>query len=132
MGFLLSEISLILFVFIFLIDDVVMLFVKVKNRHWYQLSEQRKFIKARKTDVLGNFLFGDLFNAILSKGGYQFGKLGETLSSVFGKKRAEKSLNWLGYSISILIDVVDFTKWHKGGHCKWAILTDKEIESFLK
>jgi hypothetical protein len=131
MGFLLSVIALILFVVLYLVEDIVMLFVKVKNRKWYKLSEQRKFIKARKTDVLGNFLFGDLFNAILSKGGYKFGRFGETLSSVFGKKRKEKSLNWLGFIISKIIDCIDFTKWKKGGHCQWSIMTDKEIEVFL-
>lgn len=131
MGFLLSFISLVLFVIIFIIEDLVMLFIKVKNRKWFKLSEQRKFVKARRTDILGNFLFADLFNAILSKGGYQFGRLGETLSSVFGKKRKEKSLNWFGYGISIIIDFVDFTKWKKGGHCQWSIMSNKEIEFFL-
>lgn len=131
-GFILSIIALILFVFLYVLEDIIMFFVKVKNRKWYKLSEQRKFIKARKTDIIGNFLFADLFNAILSKGGYQFGRFGETLSSVFGKKRKEKSLNWLGCAISIIIDCIDFTKWKKGGHCFWAIMSEKEIEVFLK
>lgn len=132
MGFILSIIALILFVILYVLEDIIMFFVKVKNRKWYKLSEERKFIKARKTDIIGNFLFADLFNAILSKGGYQFGRFGETLSSVFGKKRKEKSLNWIGFGVSKIIDGIDYTKWKKGGHCFCSIMTDKEIEIFLK
>lgn len=132
MGVILSLISLILFVIVFLIEGIVMLFVNVKGRHWYQVSERRKFTKAKRVDILGNWLFGDFFNVALSKGGYRFGRFGETLSSVFGKKRAEKSLNWLGWTVSVLIDAIDFTKWKKGGHCAASIMTDEAIESFLK
>ncbi|GIZ09969.1 hypothetical protein [Flavobacterium sp. UMI-01] len=131
MGFLLSIIALILFVFVYILDEITVLVIDVKNRKWFKITAERKFKKAFKVDVFANNLFPSFWNAALSKGGYQFGRFGETLSSVFGKKRLEKSLSWLGWLVSILIDAIDFTKWNKGGHCIASIMTDEAIESFI-
>jgi len=131
MGFILSIIALPLFLLIYIMDEITIMFINVKNRKWFKVTSERKFKKSFKLDVLANWLFPGFLNAVFSKGGYQFGKFGETLSSVFGKKRAENSLGWFGYSISILIDCVDFSKWRKGGHCFNAIMADEEIEGFL-
>ena len=106
--------------------------IDVRDKKWFKTTAKRKFKKAFKVDVFANNLFPSFWNACLSKGGYQFGRFGETLSSVFGKKRAEKSLNWLGWTVSILIDGIDFTTWKRGGHCAASIMTDEAIESFLK
>lgn len=132
MGFVLSIIALLLFVFVYVLDEITVLVIDVKNKKWFKTTAERKFKKAFKVDVFANNLFPIFWNSCLSKGGYQFGRFGETLSSVFGKKRAEKSLNWLGWTVSILIDAIDFTKWKKGGHCAASIMTDEAIESFLK
>lgn len=132
MGFVLSIIALLLFVFVYVLDEITVLVIDVKNRKWFKTTAERKFKKAFKVDVFANNLFPTFWNSCLSKGGYQFGRFGETLSSVFGKKRAEKSLNWLGWTVSILIDAIDFTKWKQGGHCAASIMTDEAIESFLK
>ena len=131
MGFILAFLALFLFVLVYLIEGIVILFIGVENRKWYKVTSHRKFMKAFKVDVFGNYLFADFWNAALSKNGYQFGVFGETLSSCFGKKRLEKSLNWFGWCISVAIDAVDFTKWFKGGHCKASIMNDQEIADFL-
>ena len=132
MGFILSYISLILFVIVYLLDEIVMLFVGVKGRKWYQLSAQRKYTKAFTVDVFGNYLFGDFWNFIWSKGGYKFGIFGETLSSCLGRKKSENTLNWFGMIFYYVLYVVDFSKWKYGGHCFNAIMSEVEIKELLK
>lgn len=131
MGFILSTIALGFFILVYIIEGIVSLFIDVKHTKWFKTTSKRKFNKAFKVDVFGNWLFKDFWNITLSKGGYEFGVFGETLSSVFGKKRREGSLNILGYGISIIIDIIDFTKWKKGGHCKASIMTEEKINNFL-
>ena len=131
MGFILSYLALFLFSLVYIIADFVMMFVGVKKRKWFKITSERKFTKAFKVDVFGNWLFADFWNVAFSKGGYKFGRFGETLSSCFGKKRLENSLNWFGFVISIIIDVVDFTKWFKRGHCIDSIMYDEIINDFL-
>lgn len=131
MGFILATLALLLFAVVYLLSGIGDLFIDIKDRKWFKTASKRKFNKAFKVDVFGNWLFKDFWNVILSKGGYEFGRFGETLSSVFGKKRMEGSLNILGYVISIIIDIIDFTKWKKGGHCKASIMTEDKINNFL-
>lgn len=132
MGFILSIIALLLFTVVYVLDEITMMVIDVKNKKWFKTTAERKFKKAFKVDVFANNLFPSFWNTCLSKGGYQFGRFGETLSSCFGKKRLEKSLSWFGLIVSWLIDAIDFTKWKKGGHCVASIMTDEAIESFLK
>lgn len=132
MGFLLSIIALILFVFVYILDEITMLVIDVRNKKWFKTTAKRKFNKAFKVDVFANFLFPSFWNAAFSKGGYRFGVFGETLSSCFGKKRLEKSLSWFGLVVSWTIDCIDFTTWRKGGHCIASVMTEEQIESFLK
>lgn len=131
MGFILATLALLLFTVVYLLSGIGDLFIDIKDRKWFKTTSKRKFSKAFKVDVFGNWLFKDFWNAVFSKGGYSFGVWGETLSSCFGKKRQEKSLSILGYTISIIIDVIDFTKWRKGGHCHASIQTDEQINNFL-
>ncbi len=130
MGFVLSIISLFLFILVFILDTIFKLFYHVAKRQWYMLINKRFFYKAYLIDVFGNFIFADFWNYTLSKGGYKFGVFGETLSSCFGKKLQEKSLSILGYIIACSINIVDFSTWHKGGHCFDSILTKEQIDKF--
>lgn len=131
MGFILSIIALILFVFVYILDEITIMLVDVRNRKWFKTTAKRKFKKAFKVDVFANFLFPVFWNVAFSKGGYEFGRFGETLSSCFGKKRLEKSLNCFGLLISLIIDVIDFTKWKKKGHCIASIMNDEAINNFV-
>ena len=73
-------------------------------------------------------LFPTFLNFAFSKGGYEFGTFGETLSSCFGKKRLEKSLSITGQIVRLIIDFFDYTKWKNGGHCVANIMKNREIK----
>lgn len=132
MGFILTPIAWVLFSIAYLIDEVRVLFFDVKKRHWFQVTAKRKFHKSLKTDILGNWLFADLWNVIFSKGGYKFGVFGETLSSCLGRKFLEGTLNRHGRFWYYVLYVVDFSKWKKQGHCIASIQTEDDITNFLK
>ncbi|WP_295093810.1 hypothetical protein [uncultured Flavobacterium sp.] len=128
---ILSIIALILFVVIYVLDDVTVLFINVKNRKWYKITSKRKFNKAFKVDVFANFLFPDFWNLIFSKGGYKFGRFGETLSSCLGRKKMEKSLSKAGLLIYYILFAIDLSKWKNNGHCIASIMTNEEIQNFI-
>lgn len=132
MGFVLSIVALLLFSLVYILDDLIGLFVNVKGRKWYKVTSKRKFTKAFKVDVFANYLFPDFWNIIFSSGGYAFGKFGETLSSCLGRKKIESSLSWLGLLFYWILYAVDFTQWRNKGHCVASIMTELEINNFLK
>tara|TARA_R110000772_G_C13310310_1_gene440361 strand:- start:24630 stop:25040 length:411 start_codon:yes stop_codon:yes gene_type:complete len=132
MKIILSIIALVLFTVVHLVSTVVMLFTGIKARKWYQLINSRAFEDAFNIDVFGNYQYGWFWNLIFSRGGYKFGRFGETLSSCFGKKQVEGTLSFVGWIVLIIINVIDFSKWFKGGHCIAAIQTRGEIRNFLK
>ena len=92
-GVILSILALFLFIIIAIIDLFFLMIYKTKDRKWYQLINERHFQKAFNIDVFGNYQFNELWNLILSKGNYKFGRFGETLSSCLGKKQLENSLS---------------------------------------
>lgn len=104
----------------------------VRKRKWYTLITKRLLLQAYLIDVFGNYIFSDFWNCTLSTGGYKFGRFGETLSSCFGKKLEERSLSILGYIIAYLLNILDFSTWKEGGHCKDSILNDEEIADFFE
>lgn len=131
MGFILSHIALILFVVVYMLDGFTSLFINVEKRKWYKITSKRKFTKAFKVDVFANFLFPDFWNLIFSKGGYPFGKFGETLSSCLGRKKIEKTLSWFGLIFYYILFVIDFSQWKNKGHCVASIMTTQQIADFL-
>jgi hypothetical protein len=131
MGFILSIVALILFVLVYILDEITIMLVDVRHRKWFKTTAKRKLNKAFKVDVFANFLFPVFWNVAFSKGGYEFGRFGETLSSCFGKKRLEKSLSWFGLFVSWTIDCIDFTTWSKGGHCIASVMNEDNINNFL-
>lgn len=138
MGVILGILAICILSLVHIIDNFIMLFTGVKGRKWYQLIDEKAFDKAFNIDVFGNYQYRELWNVILIKSdGYKFGVWGETMSSAFGKNIQLKELNWFGWSIACLIDLVDFSKWKsgfkgKGFHCVRAIQTDEEILNFIK
>jgi hypothetical protein len=133
MGFLLSYIAIILFVIVYLLDEIILMVVNVKNRKWFKTVSQRKYTKAFDIDVFANYLFPTTWTFIFSwKGGYKFGRFGETLSSVLGRKKIDNSLSWIGIFIYYLLYALDFSKWKAGGHCYWAIMHEYQIINFIK
>lgn len=132
MGFFLSIIALFLFTIVYILDEITVLFTNIKKRKWFKTTSKRKFSKAFKVDVFANYLFPDFWNIVLSKGGYRFGNFGENLSSVLGRKKIEKSLSYVGLLIYYILYAVDVSTWKKNGHCIASIMTESEIENFLK
>lgn len=131
MKIILSILALLLLVVVHIVDIFFLMFKDVKGKKWYQLINKRHFQKAFNIDVFGNYQYRQLWNALLSKGGYEFGRFGETISSCLGKKQLEKSLSVFGWIVLVVINVIDVSKWFKKGHCIASIQTDKEISEFL-
>lgn len=129
MGFILSLIAIFLLLIVHIIDYTVSLVYDVKHRKWYKLVDKRNYNKAFRLDVFANYQYADFWNLLFSKKGdnYKFGRKGETLSSCFGKKQLERSLSWIGSLFLIIINVIDYTKWFKGGHCFAAIMSNSQI-----
>jgi hypothetical protein len=137
MSILLSIIAIALLTLVHIVYNIVMLFTGVKNRKWYNLIDKRAFELAFNIDVFGNYQYKNLWNLLFSKGGYEFGVFGETISSCLGKKMLEKSLTIFGWVIAVIINIVDFGKYKsgftgKGFHCVASIQTDEEIKNFIK
>lgn len=131
MGFILSYIAIILFVFIYLLDSIIILIIDVKNRKWFRTVNKQKYTKAFDIDVFANYLFPKTWNLLLGSRGYQFGRFGETLSSAIGRKYIENSLSWFGYFIYYFLYLVDFSTWKAGGHCKASIMHDYQITNYI-
>ena len=131
MGFILSFIALILLAIVHIVDFLLDSTIGVAKRKWFKVVSKRHFRTAFVVDVFANYTYQSTWNLLFSTGGYEFGRLGETLSSCFGKKRKENSLTMFGIAIRFIIDVVDFTKWFKGGHCVASIMNDKQINNTL-
>ena len=73
---------------------------------------------ALAVDVLGNVMGQHIWNFIfIAKDGYQFGKRGETMSSVFGKNQRDGTLIYLG---KIVVSVLNF---FQKDHCLISITT---------
>ena len=80
-------------------------------------SDSYFFECAIAVDVLGNILGQHLWNfAFIANQGYQFGKRGETMSSVLGKNQRDNTLITLGKSIAKILD-----KFQKN-HCLISII----------
>ena len=132
MGFLLTPIAWLLYTLLFIVDEFRVLVFDVKNRKWFKTTGNRKFKKAMSVDILGNYFYGDTLNWLFSKGGYKFGRFGETISSALGRKFIEKSLSLFGLLWYYILYAADYTNWRKGGHCIANIQSDEQINNFLK
>lgn len=135
MGIILAPISLILFLFVFIAETIFSFFFETKNRKWFKIVSVRMYRKAKLIDIFGNYLFPEFWNWLLSKKmeeSYSFGRLGETISSVLGKKKLENSLNPVGLSLYYILYLIDFSSWKYGGHCYRWMMSDEQIKSFTK
>lgn len=89
-------------------------------KEWFSYS----YNSAMNIDIYAQYDLRTLWNFLFSKKGDNF-KFGtnqiETISSVLGYKKLEKSLGWFGVIWYYLLYAFDITKWFKGGHCQYAI-----------
>ncbi|PZM86854.1 MAG: hypothetical protein DLD55_04410 [candidate division SR1 bacterium] len=71
-------------------------------------------------DQIGNSVCRDMLNRLLiTSGGYSFGRIQETISSVLGKNEKNGTLTRLGRAIVAVLD------WIDPGHC------EKSIQNFI-
>ena len=132
MGIILAPISLILFFIIFIIDSIFSFFFETRDRKWFKIVSERMYRKAKLVDIFGNYLFPEFWTWLFSKKdkGYNFGVLGETISSATGRKKEDKSLNYIGLTLYYILYAIDFPSWKYGGHCKRYIMSEEQIKNF--
>ncbi len=71
-------------------------------------SDKYFHLLAISIDQMGNVAMQDLFNDILiSKDGYQFGNVDETISSALGKNQRLNKLTYLGTLLVSFLDFID-------------------------
>ena len=75
-------------------------------------------------DQIGNSVCRDLFNrCLITTGGYKFGKVQETISSVLGKNQETWTLTLVGRAVVGVLD------WIDKDHCRESIITFTSYES---
>nr|DAS00148.1 MAG TPA: hypothetical protein [Caudoviricetes sp.] len=85
--------------------------IKFKDLGYFKSS-------AVNLDRFGNSEFRTLFNLTLKKkGGYKFGNMEETISSVLGKNQRDNTLSFAGKVLVFILDMID------KNHCKKSIKT---------
>jgi hypothetical protein len=117
MGLLLLIITWILTPIFELINFVTVVCLNVNKHQFWKLINGFFYSGAYDRDCFANHNYRTGLNAWMSTGGYQFGNQKETMSSVFGKKKIENTLPWLGLFIYYFLYVIDVSNWKNGGHC---------------
>lgn len=109
-GLLLFLIAYALFLPLSIINYVAVLFKVKSTAKGYFLSS------ATNLDKYANREFRTLFSVIfIKKNGYQFGNIGETISSVLGKNERDKTLTVAGICLVWLLNRLD------RNHCEKSI-----------
>lgn len=111
MGVILAIVSVILSIILFPVGLLMTFFDNLYRKKW-KLSLRRldqQFLSiATSIDASGNVVCKDLFNLILKKkGGYEFGKRKETVSSALGKNQRDDTLTGLGKALAFVLDKID-------------------------
>lgn len=118
MGFILYIIGVVLFLPLTFLDLLVVIYKNIKIKDFLQTTNDYFFEGAEDLDKYANWKFRTLWNVIFKlKGGYSFGNREETISSVLGKNQRDKTLSIIGWVLVIILYVLDFQYWFRGGHC---------------
>ena len=111
MGTALAFVSLVLASILFPLGLVITFIINLYKRRWkFSFSRlDAQFLSiATSIDASGNVVCKDLFNLILiHKGGYEFGKRKETISSVLGKNQRDGTLTDMGKAVAFILDKID-------------------------
>jgi hypothetical protein len=85
------------------------------------------FEMALANDVYGGMAYQNVLNAwFIKKGGYHYGKKGETISSATGKGWVLRLLAFLGMCLCGALNFIDVATRKHGGHCFVFIERDGE------
>ncbi len=90
-----------------LLTTIILLFIK-DARERYSTPASYAYAIAFCIDLLGNVVCGDLLNiTLIKKGGYKFGRAGETISSALGKNYLFDKLSETGLFINNFLNKID-------------------------
>lgn len=90
-----------------IIVTIILLFFKDPREYFVNTSDY-PFGISYGIDVLGAIICGDLFNVILiKKGGYKFGKLGDTISYVIGRNILINKLTIAGLILNSFLNLFE-------------------------
>jgi len=118
MGILLSLIAPFLFAIISPFNLLIVLWENSKKHGFWKVVNVYSLNSAVNVDKFGNFNLSPTLNATLrTKEGYKFGNPEETISSALGKNQRDKTLTVTGWVIVIILYILDYKYWRKGGHC---------------
>lgn len=118
MGFILSIIAYVLFPIVAIANFITVMYKNITTIGFFASMNRYWFDNALELDIFCNYHFRTFWNVTFKKkGGYQFGKLGETISSALGKNQIDKTLSWFGYLFVVILYIIDVKYWGKGGHC---------------
>jgi hypothetical protein len=73
---------------------------KEANEHYKKIA----LAKDQLGNVFGMYLFNDL---LIKQGGYKFGNVDETISSVIGKNKLMNNLTWFGRVVDFILDMIE-------------------------
>lgn len=111
MGTILAFVSLLLAAILYPLGLALTFIINLYKRRWkfsFKRLDQQFLSIATSIDASGNVICKDLFNLILiKKGGYEFGKRKETISSVLGKNQRDKTLTRTGKVIVFILDKIE-------------------------
>ena len=111
MGAALAIVSLFLAMLLFPLGLLITFFINLYKRRWsfsFKRLDQQFLSIATSIDASGNVVCKDLFNlALKKKGGYEFGKRKETISSALGKNQRDDTLTGLGKALAFVLDKID-------------------------
>lgn len=86
---------------------LILLFFK-DPREYFTNTSDYPFGIAYGIDMLGNVICGDLFNVtLIKKDGYQFGKLGDTISYAVGKNILTNKLTIAGLILNSFLNLFE-------------------------
>jgi hypothetical protein len=113
---LLFFIAIMLWIVLIPLGILYTLFYSIGNGRKATTYVSKSFlIVAYGIDCIGNVVCRDLFNSLLIKDGYQFGRWTETISSVLGKNERDNSLQLLWKTLVWILDKID------PNHCQKSI-----------
>lgn len=82
--------------------------IKSRFKDWWNRIGDYFYRAAVSIDQLGNTMCQDLFNhTLIKKGGYSFGNVDETISSVLGKNKQTNTLSLLGRLLDKFLHILD-------------------------
>jgi hypothetical protein len=123
LGIVLSVIAKLLAVILEIPNLICAIILHIRSRGFLKVIDEYQFQSAYEMDVFLHYNFRALWQLTLGTTkrfkGYIFGtNKDETLSSAIGLKSIEKTLSWVGWVLYIILFIIDFKTWKKGGHCK--------------